>query len=354
MHVRSGVWVGLSLLLGLAFACTPAAPPAAPAVSDAAAPLKARVGILPSVAAGPIYVASERGYFAEMGLDVELAVFDTAPRLIAPLAANQLDVAAAAISAGLFDAVSRLVDVRFVADRGSEAPGQSDSGLVVRQDLWEGGAVRTLADVRGRRVGLFGAQTGSAPTVALGHALETRGLRLDDLDVSDLPLAELNAGLANRSLDAAMQAEPLLALGVHNRFFSVLQRSDELYPGLQTGFVLYTADFARNRSEAGRRWMVAYLKGVRDYHAAFFGNDDRERDAVREILIRSSPVKDRAVYRQVVAPYVDPNGRLNVATLVEAQDWFAARGYLNHKADLATLVDAQFVEHALGVLGEAR
>ena len=38
-----------------------------------------------------------------------------------------------------------------------------------------------------------------------------------------------------------------------NGTFSVLHRSDELYPDQQSAFVLYAADFARGQPEAGRQ-----------------------------------------------------------------------------------------------------
>jgi NitT/TauT family transport system substrate-binding protein len=371
----------LALLAGLAAACAapaqstardasaPAgtAPPSgsaaaplasAPTVARAAppeplpAPLKVHMGSVGSIGDGPIYIALDRGYFAELGLDVEDVRFDAATRMMAPLAAGQLDLVSAAITAGLFNAVARDIDVRMVADRGVLMPGFGPSGLAVRQDLWDSGAVRTLADLRERRVGVAGAVAGSAFVLWLGYALEGRGLTLADLEVEDIAIPETNAALANRNLDAGMQIEPQLSLGVANGTFSVLQRADELYPDQQSAFVLYAADFARTQPEAGRRWMVAYLRGVRDYMDAF--TRDRDRDDVAAILARNTSVRDLAIFRRMVPNYIDPNGRLNVRNLIESQDWFVAHGYIPQKADVAALVDSQFADYAVSVLGEYR
>jgi hypothetical protein len=40
--------------------------------------------------------------------------------------------------------------------------------------------------------------------------------------------------------------------------------------------------------------------------------------------------------------------------LIESQDWFVAHGYIPQKADVAALVDSQFVDYAVSVLGEYR
>jgi NitT/TauT family transport system substrate-binding protein len=378
---RAGVGL-LSILLavGCAAPSAPAAPPRSPSepptASGAAAssppsgasspgqaagaralaplpsPARVRVGSMGSLSDGPVYIAVERGYFTEVSLDVEDLRFDASTRMMQPLAAGQLDVVSAAITAGLFNAFARDIDVRMVADRALLTPGFGYSGLVVRKDLWDSGAIRTLADLRGRKVGLAGFQAGSSVTMLLGHAMEARGLSLDILEPVDLPLPDTNAALAGGSLDAAMQIEPLVALGLSSGLFEMMHRSDELFPDQQNGFILYAAEFARTQPEAGRRWMVAYLRAVRDYLDALVR--DRGYDEVVAILTRNTPVRDAALYRQMVPTYIDPNGRLNVATLAEAQDWYIAHGYIPQKASVEALIDYQFADYAVSVLGEYR
>ena len=185
-------------------------------------------------------------------------------------------------------------------------------------------------------------------TRVLGKALEERGQSLTDLDATDLATPEINVALANRSLDAAMQIEPLLTLGAASGLFTQALRSDELYPDQQAGFALYAADFARNQVEAGRRWMIGYLRGARAYNDAFLR--DQNFDDVVESLVRYTAVKDRALYRQMATTYAAPDGRMNVAAVVEDQDWYADRGYVPQKVDINALIDYQFVDYALSVL----
>jgi NitT/TauT family transport system substrate-binding protein len=311
-------------------------------------PAKVRLGWARSLADGPVFVAIDRGYFTELGLDVEDIRFDSATGMMQPLAAGQLDVVTAAISAGLFNAFARDIDVRIVADRGIHRAGHAPQGLVVRQDLWESESIRTLADLPGRKVGIPGFNAGSQMTRVLGKALEERGQSLTALDITDLATPEINVALANRSLDAAMQIEPLLTLGAASGVFTQALRSDELYPDQQAGFALYAADFARNQAEAGRRWMIGYLRGARAYNDAFLR--DQNFDDVVESLVRYTAVKDRALYRQMATTYAAPDGRMNVAAVVEDQDWYADRGYVSQKVDINALIDYQFVDYALSVL----
>ena len=55
-----------------------------------------RIGVNKVISDVVLYIAEARGFFAEQGLAVELIPFDSGPRMIAPLAAGQIDVGAGA------------------------------------------------------------------------------------------------------------------------------------------------------------------------------------------------------------------------------------------------------------------
>ena len=118
MRRRYGRWSTLVLLLGLVGACaapvqaptrdaSPEAPAAPPSASTAAAkpaalpplpaPLKVRVGSGSNIADAPIYVALDRGYFTQAGVDIEDLRFAAVSSMMAPLAAGQLDVVSAVV-----------------------------------------------------------------------------------------------------------------------------------------------------------------------------------------------------------------------------------------------------------------
>ena len=53
-------------------------------------------------------------------------------------------------------------------------------------------------------------------------------------------------------------------------------------PNNQAGVIIYAPQFMREQSDAARRWMVAYTKGIRDYNDAFL--QGKNRQAVVDVL----------------------------------------------------------------------
>src|SRR5262245_57246751 len=73
----------------------PQAPPA-----DRQAMKIGYVAILPNA---PLFIAQERGYFADQALDVEWIVFDSGAQMVAAAAAGQLDIITGVPGPGLFN-----------------------------------------------------------------------------------------------------------------------------------------------------------------------------------------------------------------------------------------------------------
>src|SRR5689334_15849230 len=147
------------LLAGLTGACRPAAPAptpapkpaattvapaqaAAPATVPAAAPttgapaappgppVTARITDIQITSAAGSYIAAEKGYFAEEGIQVEFFPVGTADQVPA-IVSGSADAAGAAINAFLYNAFARGLPVKIVADHGANLEKASAGGWAV-------------------------------------------------------------------------------------------------------------------------------------------------------------------------------------------------------------------------------
>jgi NitT/TauT family transport system substrate-binding protein len=360
---RRAAAVALVVLLA---ACAPAAPgaavaqPAAPtaaatvgaapqaAVEPASAgPTTVQVGVTRTLSEAGQWIALERGYFQEQGIAVEYTEFDSAGRMIAPLGSGQLAIGSGAISAGLFNAIARGVPIKIVGPQARHDPGASAVQFVVRKDLIDGGQFADYRDLRGRQIAVAAKATSSHYSAAL--ALQRGGLSATDAEITELSFTDMIAAFGNQAIDVASQAEPASTLAEDRGVAVKWREVADVRPGIQFTVVLYSPEFADRQADVARRWMVAYLRGVRDYNDAFKKN--RGRAEVVSILTRQLPVRDPNLYDRMGFAYVDPNGRIDEASIADQLQWFVQQGMVPEPVDLAQLVDLSFADFAVQRLG---
>src|SRR3954454_7093446 len=174
----------------------PAAAPSAAAPQAAREPTTVRITDIQITSAAGSYIAAERGYFREEGVDAQFIPMGAADQVPA-IVANSADVAGAAINAFIFNAVARGVPVKGVADHGANLKDASAGGVAIRKDLFDSGAIRGPADLRGRKIGL--SNSGSASDIALDRYLHEGGLDIGEMDLQYMGFPDLIPAFANKA-----------------------------------------------------------------------------------------------------------------------------------------------------------
>ncbi len=344
---------------GAAAPATPAAPSAAPAPQPTVAgpsavpplspPVSVKLGLPHLLADVGFFVAQDRGYFAEEGLAVDFVPTPSLNEVIPAVSTGEMDVASGGIGAALFNAVARGLPMKMVADRGTLGPGSGYMSLVVRKDLLASGRVRDYPDLRGLTIAASSA--GAITELVTMKAAERGGLGPSDVKVIYLGIGDTPAALANGSIDGAMALEPNVTLILNQGSGDVFRTTYDIAPNLTVGVVLYADNFARSKPEAAKRFMVAYLRGLRDFNDAFFRQPPRGRAEVLAALTNHTSVKDPAVYESMTMPGLNPDGGINLASIADAEDWWVQRGEIREPVDVAQLWDGSYVDYALGRLG---
>jgi NitT/TauT family transport system substrate-binding protein len=335
-----------------ASAQTPA--PAAGGQANAAyrpsAPRNPRVKVvladIKSTADGGFYLALDKGYFAEEGLDIEMTPFDTSALQVSALGTNQLDVGVGSLNAGLLNAVARGVRLKLVADRATLINGALS--FMVRKELIDSGQIHDWSDFKGRPVANNG--TGTAAQLALIRGLASAGLTVNDVDQKIVGFADMVPALSTGALDMGVMIEPLITASIERGIAVRWQRAIDAFPNLEIAQVYYSDGFAQN-TDAANRFMIAFLRGVREYNDGMFKMRPNRPEVVQS-LIQHTSIKDPALYDKMEMSWVNPNGHLQVENLKEQQREFAALGLLEGApVDLDQIVDTSYVENALRVLG---
>jgi len=327
---------------GAASTAAPSASSVATEGRPGAAPARVRIGWrTPAVSDGALLLADERGYFQELGLRIEYVPVNTTPAMMAPLAQGQLEVATGGINAALWNAVANDVPIKIVADKGSMT--QPFQTFMVRQDLVD--QIHDWTDLRGRRIAING--TGTSDHLALLKALARGGLTERDVDVTTMPWPDMGPAFANGAIDVGISLEPLQTRFAAEGIAQKWRGLDELSPNQQTAAIFYGPQFAA--TDAATRFMVAYLRGARDYNDAFVKGIGREE--VIAVFLKRIPGVERALYDQMAMPGINPNGRVDVASIAEDMRAYVATGTVRQAVDVTTVVDHRFADAAVQLLG---
>lgn len=319
--------------------------------AGAQAPYVVKVGILASTTDTPLFIADKKGYFRDEGLAVDFVTFDSGANMIAPLGTGQLDVGGGALSVGLYNAVARGIDVKVVADLGSDPPGYGLSPFIVRADLVKSGRYKTLADLKGLTVAGNSPQSSGASI--LNVLLKKAGLTANDVKVAYLAYPDQLVALKNGSVDAAVSLEPFATQAVESGAAVRIMGDDEFYPNQEISVIMYGGSFVKNHRDLGLRFMRAYLRAVRYYNAALAHGKlaGPNADDVVKILLDSLPIRDASIFRKVTPSGDNPNGHVYLDSMRTDFAYFKAQGFIQGSVKPEDVVDDSFVAEALKTMG---
>lgn len=360
----------------LAAACAPAAAPplakpapahpppgalgAASALSTPAAtrpelpttpPVDLTVGTIAAALYAPLFVARARGYFQELGLNVELVNTVNVNEQLAALAQGQLQVGACSNSIACFNALHRRVDFKIVADLKSGGKTEKSiggNGIMVRKDLWDSGTIRGPQDLVGRSVWTIAGE-GSGQHASAAHWLRRNGVDPRSVEWLQIPSPDLMAGMANGAIELGSQLEPFVTAGVARGIHHVLVTGEEMHPTARSLYLMYWPGIDRMGPLVGERFMVAYLRAAREHLNAFeYGIN---LDAIIDVLTQETAIKDPAVYRPIKYSWIDPDGVIVPAELAGDAELFRELGLLPVPVDLSQAFDDKYRQFAVQYLG---
>lgn len=313
-----------------------------------------QIGTIGSSTDAPLFIADANGYFKAEGISVRFIPFSSGGEMMAPLATGELDVAAGAVSAALYNASARGIRIRVVADKAHHGVGYDHAALLVRSDLVQRGKFKDFRDLKGLKVAVSG--KGSGDESVLNEALKRGGLEWGDATPVYLGFAQHAPAFENGAIEAGLTSEPALSYILQAGFAAVFARIGQFYPDQQSAAVIYGPEFADAHPELAQRFMTAYIRGARFYNNAISNGmlSGSVAPNVIATLTGYSNIKDPKIYRRSTPPAIDPDGSLNLVSLQKDWQFFKDTGQLTGIASVGDVVDTSFVERALKDLGPYR
>ncbi|MGC5616584.1 ABC transporter substrate-binding protein [Georgenia sp. Z1491] len=292
---------------------------------------------VPSTLFAPLYVADERGYFEEAGIELSLDTVQAGQDAIPLTAAGQADVLIAGFGSGLFSAVNDELEIRVVGSMGGGGgePDNSPTALMVATDLVESGEISEISDLEGRTVALSGG-LGGAGAYQFAAVLLEADLTLNDIEVLNVGFGDMAGALTNGQADAAMPPAPFTTAmeedGTAEQF--ALPPAGTIASG-----VIYNEEFID--SDLAQPFFDALVRGSLDLQ------DDPYDPEILQILADATG-QDLEVLEANPSYVWEPDLAPATEQLQLQQEAFRAAGLFDFDNDvpLEDLVDTRFAENA--------
>ncbi|MDJ1159243.1 ABC transporter substrate-binding protein [Chelatococcus sp. SYSU_G07232] len=317
----------------------------------AAAQEKVSVAVLRFVSSGGLFLAVEKGYFKEEGLEVELKFFEAAQPIALAVVSGDADFGVTAFTAGFYNLAGKGA-LKVIAAQAKEAKGYEGNLVLASNTAFDKG-LTGLEKLSGRSVGIT--QVGSSFHYQLGQIAGAKGFDLKSIDMKPLQslpnmVASIKSGQVDAIIIAPHLAKPLVAAGEAKLIGRVSDIAEYQFGGLFTN----TKTIVAKRATV-ERFVRAYQKGAADYAAAFLKRDgagnpvytpgsDAAAALVGKHVYPSDAAEQAAPKVKASAFYADPQARLDVADIVAQVAWLKAQGLVDASVDAKGFLDLSFVQ----------
>jgi NitT/TauT family transport system substrate-binding protein len=312
---------------------------------------KVSVGVLRFVSSGPVFLALDRGYFKDAGLDVDLTFFEAAQPIAVAVVSGDVDFGSTAFTGGFFNLAGKGA-LKIIAAQSKEEKGFEGNAILVSNAAWDKG-FRKVGDFPGHSLGIT--QVGSSFHYQIGQLARLLGFDIKSVDLKPLQsLPNMVAALKGNRVDAIIiaphLAKPLVAAGAA-KFLGWYSDFDEY----QFGGLFTATATAQNRHDLTQRFVRAYQRGCADYAAALMQRDakgarvfDASSDAaaaeIAKYVYPGDPLDKSVPLVEASAFPADAAGRLNVGDIYNQIAWMKSQGLVDATVDPKTVLDLSFVE----------
>jgi NitT/TauT family transport system substrate-binding protein len=197
---------------------------------------------------GPFYIAQEKGFFAEEGLDIELTIMENTPLKMAALMAGHVDMVASTVDEfPTYMKPGNPVKYFLAVDNSN-----GGDGVVSNKDI------SSVSDLKGKKVAF---EEGSVSQFFINALLREAGLTQDDIETVNMTATDAGFAFNAQRVDAAVTWEPALSAGAATDHGHMLVSSAEK-PGLIVDVVAVREEFANEHGDDLKGFVRAWTKAL--------------------------------------------------------------------------------------------
>ena len=313
--------------------------------APARAASKVTVGALRFTSHAASFVAYERGYFKEAGLDVDFRFFQAAQPMAVAIASRDADFGVTAISGGLISLAEKGA-AKVIGGALQEEQGVDGQMILASVAAYDQG-VTAPARLGGRN---FGITTAGSSFHYMGSKIAAAE-GIDDLKFK--PLQKVGAvigALKSSQIDAWSIVPHIGKALVGGGAVKHIGMVADYIPDYQVTTVFTSAQNAANEKAKTEAFLAAFARGAADFNAALVdrteGDDGAEAMTrlIHKYVYADQPYEKAS--RSIVngAMRINAGAALNMDSIGDQLSWFKSEGLVKDEVSMEMLVDDSYVD----------
>lgn len=305
---------------------------------------KINVGALRFTSHAASFVAFERGYFSDAGLDVEFKFFQAAQPMAVAIASGDADYAVTAISGGLISLAEKGA-TKVIGGALSEEKGIDGQKILASNEAYAAG-LTSPAKLDGRTFAVT--QTGSS-----FHYMGSKISKKEGVTLRYKPLQKVGAiigAIKSGQVDAWSIVPHIGKALAKGGAVKIIGDVADYIPNYQVTTVFTSTKNADSERAKTKAFLAAFSKGAADYNAALIDKTagaDAAEDMVKLIhkyVYTSQPYEKARGSIINGAMRINQGAALNMASVQDQLDWFKAEKLVKDTVTMQTLVDPSYVK----------
>jgi NitT/TauT family transport system substrate-binding protein len=300
--------------------------------------LSMSLGSIPWVGQVPMYVAQEKGFYADEGLDFDFRVFGSTGEFMAAFLSNQLDgISPVGSEAVLMKSQGKDFKIVMVQDNSVGA-----DGILAKN------AIATVQDFKGKKIAV---DTSGVSYFFLLQVLKEAGLSKDDITAINTEPSAAAAAFQSNNVDIAVSYAPYLQQAANAVKDGRIIYDSAKMPTAIMDLYLFDTQYINSQPEAIQAFVNGTVKGLQ-----FYKDNPTEAIAIGSAALEIEPADLEADLKGIKMPDVETNLEMLTqadSDLYLAKDLQALAEFLKSEGqieavpeDLSSLIDPRFIQAA--------
>lgn len=280
-----------------------------------------KVGYIPIADASQLFIAQEKGYFKEEGLEIEMIQLQGGPKILEALGSESIDVGFSNVVSLI---LSKNAGLNFVAISGGPIEDEShkEHAIIVLKES----SINTPQELSKKKLAINARK--NIDELMVLEFLQKYGVNPNDISIVEIPFPNMQNVLLAKEVDAIAAIEPYVTFALQDERTKVLSYNYvDLYPKVEISTYVVSRKWLNENKETTAKFYRAIQK------ATNFANSN-ETD-VKTIVSKYTSLTTDQIKNVTLPRFGD---KLNVSDLQSVADRLFARGWTDSKIDAEELI----------------